>query len=55
MIRPQRASQATSTIGAKVQWTPAAAASVAPMRADCSIAAMSQLAASPSGIGNIVR
>ena len=55
MIRPHRASQATSTIGAKVQWTPAAAASVAAMRADCSIAAMSQLAASPSGVGKIVR
>ena len=55
MIRPQRASQATSTIGAKVQWTPAAAASVAAMRADASIAARSQLAASPSGVGNIVR
>ncbi len=55
MIRPHRASRAMSTIGANVQWMPAAAASVAPMRADRSIAARSQLAASPSGIGKIVR
>ena len=55
MIRPHRASHETSTMGAKVQWRPAAAASVAAMRADCSIAAGSQLAASPSGVGNIVR
>jgi hypothetical protein len=44
-----------STIGANVQWMPEAAASVAAMRADCSIAARSQLAASPSGVGKIVR
>ena len=41
-----------STIGAKVQCTPDAAASVAAMRAECSIACMSQDAASPSGTGN---
>ncbi len=55
MIRPHRASRAMSTIGANVQWRPAAAASVAAMRADCSIAATSQLAVSPSGVGNMVR
>jgi hypothetical protein len=55
MIRPHRASRAMSTIGANVQCTPAAAASVAAMRADCSIAAGSQLAASPRGTGNCVR
>ena len=44
-----------STIGAKVQCTPAAAASVAATRAERSTSAMSKLAASPSGIGNIVR
>ena len=54
MIRPHRASRATSTIGANVQWIPAAAASVALTRADSSIAAGSQLAASPSGTGKIV-
>ena len=54
MMRPQRASRETSTIGAKVQCWPAAAASVAATRADCSTAAGSQLAASPSGIGKIV-
>jgi hypothetical protein len=44
-----------STIGAKVQWTPAARASVAATCAARSAAAVSQLAASPSGMGKTVR
>jgi hypothetical protein len=44
-----------STIGAKVHFSPAAAASAAAMWAACSAAAGSQLLASPSGIGKIVR
>ena len=43
-----------STIGAKVQWMPAADASRAAMRADCSIASRSHDAASPSGTGKMV-
>ena len=54
-IRPQRGSRAMSTIGAKAQRTPAADASAAAIRADRSTAAGSQLLASPSGIGKIVR
>ena len=55
MILPHRGSRQMSTIGAKVQWTPEAAASVAAMRAERSIAATSQLAVSPRGTGKVVR
>ena len=44
-----------STIGAKVQFWPAAEASIAAIRADRSIASRSQLADSARGIGKIVR
>ena len=54
-MRPQRASRATSTIGAKVQCRPDAAASVAATRADFSASAGSKLAASASGTGKMVR
>ncbi len=55
MIRPQRASRQMSSMGAKVQCTPAAAASVPATRAEASTASRSQLAASPRGTGKIVR
>src|ERR1043166_6271125 len=51
---PHRGSRAMSTIGANVQCTPAAAASVAAILADNLIADVSQLDASANGIGNIV-
>ena len=54
-IRPQRASRAMSTIGAKVQWMPAARASLAATSAARSGTDGSQDAAMPSGIGKIVR
>ena len=44
-----------STIGANVHAMPAARASAAAIAAERSAAAGSQLAASPSGIGKIVR
>jgi hypothetical protein len=44
-----------STIGANVQWSPCAVASTAAMRAERAAAAVSQLAASASGTGKIVR
>jgi hypothetical protein len=44
-----------STIGAKVQRTPVALASAAAMLAERSIARVSQLLASPSGMGKMVR
>ena len=43
-----------STIGANVQFNPAADASVAAMRADCSMRSRSQEAASATGIGKMV-
>ena len=55
MIRPHRGSRAMSTMGAKVHFSPVAAASAAAIRADRSTAAGSQLLASPRGIGKIVR
>lgn len=55
MIRPQRGSRAMSTMGAKVQRTPAEAASAAAMLAARSAAAGSHAAASPSGTGKMVR
>src|ERR1041385_4360808 len=54
-MRPQRGSRATSTIGAKVQCTPLADASMAATWADRSAAAGFQLAASASGTGKMVR
>jgi hypothetical protein len=54
-IRPQRGSRETSTIGEKVQWMPNAAASTAAMRDACTTVALSNIAASPSPIGNTVR
>src|SRR2546422_7712480 len=54
-MRPQRGSRAISTMGANVQWRPAAAASRAATRAAASTASGSHEAASPSGIGKMVR
>ena len=54
-MRPQRASRATSTMGAKVQCRPAAVASSAATCAAASTAAGSQLEASASGTGKVVR
>src|SRR6266550_1562943 len=54
-MRPHRGSRAMSTMGANVQFTPAAAASRAAARAVLSAAAGSHVAASASGIGKIVR
>ena len=53
--RPQRASRAISTIGAKVQWTPWADASTAATRAAPSTATVSKLAASARETGKMVR
>jgi hypothetical protein len=55
MMRPHRGSRATSTIGAYVQTMPFAAASMAAMRAERSASGGSQLLASPSGMGKMVR
>ena len=52
--RPQRGSREISTIGLKVHEIPSALASTAAMRADSSMAVMSQVQDKPSGIGNIV-
>jgi hypothetical protein len=54
-MRPQRASRAMSTIGAKVQWMPAARASFAATAAARSWTEGSQDAAMASGTGKIVR
>ena len=54
-MRPQRASRAMSTMGAKVQWMPAARASLAAMVAARSWTEGSQEAAIASGTGKIVR
>src|SRR6476659_1160049 len=54
-MRPHRGSRAMSTMGANVQWRPFAAPSAAATRAARSTAAGSQLAASASGVGKIVR
>ncbi len=54
-MRPQRGSRAMSTIGAKVQCTPAAADSIAATRAARSASSGLKLAASASGTGNVVR
>ena len=54
-MRPQRASRATSTIGAKVQWMPTARASRAATSAARSGTEGSHEAAIPIGIGKIVR
>src|SRR5204863_494235 len=53
-IRPQRGSRAISTIGEYAQFNPSAAASVAAMRALCSIIGISHEQDKPSGMGNIV-
>ncbi len=53
--RPQRASRAMSTIGAKSQSIPCAVASSAATRAQRSARATSQLAASARGTGKMVR
>ncbi len=54
-MRPQRGSRAMSIIGAKVQLTPAAAASSAAMRAPSRTRSGLNVAAWPSGIGSTVR
>ena len=54
-MRPQRASRAMSTMGENVQRTPVAEASRAAMRAVCSTSDGSQVEASASGTGNVVR
>jgi hypothetical protein len=53
-MRPQRGSREMSSIGAKVQFTPAAAASSAATRAPCLTRPGFQLAACPSGNGMTV-
>jgi hypothetical protein len=53
-IRPQRGSLEISTIGAKVQFTPDRAASKAATLAPSRASEGFQVAAWPSGIGNIV-
>ena len=53
-MRPQRGSRAMSTIGLNVQQMPLALASMAAIRADCSIADMFQVAAKPKGMGKVV-
>ena len=54
-IRPHRASRATSTMGAKVQWMPAARASRAATAAARSWTEGSHEAARASGTGKMVR
>jgi hypothetical protein len=54
-MRPQRASRAMSTMGENVQRTPVAELSSAATRAARSTKAGSQVAAIPSGTGNMVR
>src|SRR6185369_8812391 len=51
---PHRGSRAISTMGANVQCSPSAEASVAAILADNLMAEISQLDASANGIGNIV-
>ena len=53
--KPHRGSRATSTMGAKVQWTPIAVASTADTRAMRTAAAESKVAPMASGTGKIVR
>ena len=52
--RPQRGSREMSTIGLNVHEIPSALASTAAIRADSSMAAISQVHDRPSGMGNIV-
>src|SRR6266853_1671635 len=54
-MRPHRASREISTIGENAQRTPADEASEAATRAAFSTISGSQVAARPSGIGNVVR
>ena len=52
--RPQRGSRLMSTIGLKVHEMPSALASVAAMRADCLMAAISHVQERPRGMGKMV-
>ncbi len=54
-MRPQRGSRAMSSMGVKVQWMAALAASRAATAAACSTISGSQLAAWASGMGKTVR
>ena len=54
LTRPQRGSRLMSTIGLNVQEMPSALASMAAIRADFSMAAISQVQDSPNGMGKMV-